>query len=106
MFELKEDLYINILMNVMEVSLIISVSNVIGRYAGKRIVGIFAVLSYASMCAYLFHRTLYKVFKMIFADSEGNIPLYIAPIMVLSLFCVAYIIQKGYDELTNRIKIV
>ena len=63
-----------------------------------------SVLSYASFCAYLFHReiiwTLFRFFKPI-----GFFPLFFEVLLVgvpLSFFC-AYLIQKYYDMLLAHI---
>lgn len=69
----------------------------------KPAMAIFNFLSYAGLCTYLFHRHIYKVFKVVFSNSNGIIPLYIAPFMVIGAFLISGIIQKVYDKLTNKI---
>lgn len=63
-----------------------------------------SILSYASFCAYLFHREIIWVLFMLYKPN-GFMPLFFEVLIIgvpLSFFC-AYYIQKNYDMLVMRI---
>lgn len=57
-----------------------------------------AFLSYASFCAYLFHRPIYKIMLDLYHPETARFEfIYLTLICVPTLFLTAWIIQKGYD---------
>lgn len=70
----------------------------------KRAITFFNWLSYSSLCTYLFHRHIYKLFQICLADDNGTVPLIAAPFMVVSAFFISGIIQRIYDKITCKIK--
>lgn len=96
---------IGLLRLLLGVSIILSLSCIIGKrlLAGGWVCNLFGLLSYASLSAYLFHRHVFKCFKMIFANEEGIIPVWYAPIMVVGVFAIAYFLQKNYDWILNKL---
>lgn len=86
------------------VSIILSLSCIIGKSVlGGGLCKLFGLLSYASLSAYLFHRHIFKCFKMIFANEDGIIPVLYAPIMIIGVFTIAYFLQYGYDLILNKL---
>lgn len=62
-------------------------------------------ISYSSMCAYLFHRHIYKAGQIIIGSDYFNV--WIAYIVVLpAIFVLSWLIQKSYDSFSKRIHIV
>jgi peptidoglycan/LPS O-acetylase OafA/YrhL len=67
-----------------------------GKWAGR--------LCYASFCAYLFHRHIYRILLLIFQPSSGGgTVLYLALVGVPLAFLVGFFIQSGYDRLVSRL---
>ncbi len=70
---------------------------------GRLFTGSVTALSYASFCAYLFHREVIWVMFHVFKP-QGSMPIFLYVLIVgvpLSFFC-AYWIQKGYDKLLEK----
>ncbi len=88
--------------NYIEVSaiviLICSITFIISALNNKKILFVFKGLSYVSMCAYMFHRVVYKVLKDDFFVSVNALSLEYVPIMVLVLLGVSFILQYSYDK--------
>lgn len=57
---------------------------------------------YASLCAYLYHRVIYKIFKFLFLEETSNIMWY-GPIMVFLCFIISFYIQYLYDIVLKKI---
>ena len=66
---------------------------------------VISYLSYASMCAYLFHREVYWMLMALYTPSSNDwyIILYLFFIGVPVTFFLSYYIQRGYDKLVSRI---
>lgn len=77
---------------------LLSVSAAIEGWCSERLKTFFLWMAYSSMCAYLFHRELYGVFKLIFANNDGYMSVWVCALMVIVLFVMSYIIQKVYDR--------
>lgn len=105
-FELPKGLFIHELINGFGVVSLIIVSNIIEKLSNDNVLSLFKKLAYASFMAYLLHRTLYKVFKVIFASNDGNIPVYIAPMMVAFLFVFSFFAQYYYDKTIKYLHLV
>ncbi len=81
----------------------ISISFWLYRPAMKPIV---SFVAYASMCAYLFHRPCYSVFRHLLGyveDGRAFIPLVWAPLTVIAVFVISYFIQFFYDKALVRL---
>lgn len=63
---------------------------------GKNILTAINLLSYASMCMYLFHRLIYGFIRDHFTEYFS---LYIAILVLFVVFLISYFIQKVYDQL-------
>jgi len=59
---------------------------------------ILLLVSYSSMCAYLFHRQVYYVLRYL-TGNEEYVPYGMIPIMIIVLFIVSFCIQKVYDSI-------
>jgi peptidoglycan/LPS O-acetylase OafA/YrhL len=69
-----------------------------GRWAGR--------LCYASFCAYLFHRHIYRILLLIFQPSSGGgTVLYLALVGVPMAFLTGYFVQSAYDRLVSRLSL-
>jgi len=88
----------NIILSIFGFICIMSISDYIKSYGNKVIIKILNKIAYASMTAYLFHRHIYKVFKILFGDKVGFLDWYWGGIMVAVVMFVAYIIQYIYDN--------
>lgn len=64
---------------------------------------ILLIVSYSSMCAYLFHRQVYYVLRYL-TGNEEYVPYGMIPIMIIVLFIVSFCIQKGYDCLLKSLQ--
>jgi peptidoglycan/LPS O-acetylase OafA/YrhL len=65
-----------------------------------------ARLCYASFCAYLFHRHIYRILLLIYQPaSGGGTVLYLALVGVPLAFLVGFCVQSGYDRLTSRLSL-
>ena len=66
---------------------------------------VISYLSYASMCAYLFHREVYWMLWARYTPPSNDwyIILYLFFIGVPVTFFLSYYIQRGYDKLVSRI---
>lgn len=77
----------------------------IGIYIARGISHILSIrptvekMSYASMCAYLFHRQIYNGVSFVMG---GGISVLIALIMAVLTFVIAYFLQKLYDFLMSN----
>lgn len=62
-------------------------------------------IAYASMCAYLFHRIIFKIFRdNIYWPQDGWIRLlYLALVCLPAILIAGYLIQYMYDKLMERI---
>lgn len=88
------------------ITALLSLSAIIEGVSCMTLKKLFFIISYASMCAYLFHRQLYSVFKQVVAGGNKNYLTYPeAILMVCFLFVVSYIIQKTYDKIANKLVI-
>jgi peptidoglycan/LPS O-acetylase OafA/YrhL len=69
-----------------------------GKWAGR--------LCYASFCAYLFHRHIYRILLLIFQPSSGGgTVLYLVLVGVPLVFLVGFCVQSGYDWLVSRLSL-
>jgi peptidoglycan/LPS O-acetylase OafA/YrhL len=69
-----------------------------GRWAGR--------LCYASFCAYLFHRHIYRILLLIFQPSSGGgTVLYLALVGVPMAFLTGFFVQSAYDRLVSRLSL-
>jgi peptidoglycan/LPS O-acetylase OafA/YrhL len=69
-----------------------------GNWAGR--------LSYASFCAYLFHRHIYRILLLIRRPSDdGGTVLYLVLVGVPLAFLVGFYVQSGYDRLVSRLSL-
>ena len=64
---------------------------------------VMAFVAYSSLCAYLYHRPIYRIFKTRLADENGLLSLCYTPLMVLTVIFVSWIIQRTYDGFVLRI---
>jgi peptidoglycan/LPS O-acetylase OafA/YrhL len=61
-------------------------------------------LCYASFCAYLFHRHIYRVLLLVFQPStNASTALYLALVGVPLAFSVGFFVQMAYDRLTSHL---
>ena len=81
--------------------LLIGLANFIS-YFTKRVDSYLALISYSSMAAYLFHRQISGLFKVILPPDIIT-PLTTTLVYVPIIFVCGYFIQKIYDLLINRI---
>ena len=65
---------------------------------------VFSRVSYCSMCAYLFHRHVYKSFTIFFKSSDG-MNVFLWPIMLVSILLIAFMIQKIYDSILKKMSV-
>ena len=88
------------------VFMILNTSFILGDKFSKnhnRIITIIGLVSYASMCAYLFHREIYEIMlKMYHPDNPYMVILYLFFIGVPIILFLSYYIQKLYDSLVNK----
>ena len=82
-------------------AMILGVGNIISNFLGEKVKSFITVISYACMCAYLFHRPIYEAFQRVFENEQGTMPIYLIPIMIITLFIISYYIQKAYDKVIN-----
>jgi peptidoglycan/LPS O-acetylase OafA/YrhL len=69
-----------------------------GKWAGR--------LCYASFCAYLFHRHIYRILLLICQPSSGGgTVLYLALVGVPMAFLVGFCVQSAYDRLVSRLSL-
>lgn len=59
---------------------------------------VFSYISYASMCAYLFHRLFYWFFGCFVRNPKGYIDVIWIPAIVVLILFISYIIQRVYDK--------
>ena len=85
------------------VGVIFILSSYFERIGSEKTNKFFTILSYSSMCAYLFHRQIYGVIAFVCKKTVGFVPLYIAPVMILILFIISFFIQHYYDKIINII---
>lgn len=65
------------------------------KYFNKNaLLWVIQMISYSSLCAYLFHRQIIKLLLII------GVEVYFIPIIIFPIF---YIIQKSYDWMLNKI---
>lgn len=70
----------------------------------KRISKILSIISYSSLCIFLFHRPFYAT---IVHFSEGKLPIAVAyGVLFPGLILLSYIAQKGYDLIIKRLKMI
>jgi len=62
-------------------------------------------VAYGSMCAYLFHRQLYKLFRVVL-DKGNGIDVMWSPVMICSLVLISYVLQKIYDIALGKVNSV
>ena len=60
----------------------------------------FTMLSYCSLCAYLFHRHIYKL--LVLCTDEKQVSVTMAFVMLLSVLIISYYIQKSYDIMLDK----
>ena len=65
----------------------------------KYCINIFSLVSFASMCAYLFHRQIYAVFKVLFSNEYCSLPYWCLPLMIISVLIISYYIQFLYNKI-------
>lgn len=83
---------------------IISMSVAISRLCKGQLCKDLAFLgSYISLSAYLFHRHVFKIFRIVFGDNDGIMPVWLWPIIIITVFVVSYIIQRLYDGMVDKI---
>lgn len=83
---------------------IISASSIIDGIINDMIRKFFVFLSYSSMSAYLFHRQIHGSFlKALGYSKESLLEGYWYLVIIITVFVVAYFIQKIYDRLIERI---
>lgn len=58
-------------------------------------------ISFASMFAYLFHRQIYAIFKILFSDNNMELPIWCFPLMLVSVFLFSYLAQNFYNKYIN-----
>ena len=66
----------------------------------SNIESVVSFVAYASMCAYLFHRPCYSIFRHLLGyivDGRAYIPLAWAPLIVITIFVISFSIQYLYD---------
>lgn len=64
---------------------------------------VMAFVSYSSLCAYLYHRPIYRIFWSHLANESGVISLYYVPLMVLTVIVVSWAVQSVYDKYIMRV---
>ena len=94
---LVRDLYIEVLLNVCGVVMLVGFTNILESEVGEKTKGFFSWMSYASLAAYLIHNLFFGFFKAVCMKSVGDIPVYMAPLMLTVVFAVAYFLQRVYD---------
>lgn len=78
-----------------EISVLIVVAEISKLITTQRTEKIFGVLSYSSMCAYLFHRQFYGALQILF----GNFTWWCTYLIVVPLFLlISFLLQTCYDK--------
>lgn len=87
------------------VGMIFIISSWIEAIGSSRMNKTFTLISYSSMCAYLFHRQVYGVIAFVSKRVFGFVTLSLAPIMIIVILVAAYFVQKYYDIIINKLNI-
>ncbi len=87
------------------VGMIFIISSWIEAIGNSRMNKTFTLISYSSMCAYLFHRQVYGVIAFVSKRVFGFVPLSLAPIMIIVILVAAYFVQNYYDIIINKLNI-
>lgn len=70
----------------------------------RKISKILSIISYSSLCIFLFHRPFYATISYFW---KGELPLIVAYGMLLpSLILLSFMVQKGYDLMVKKLKII
>ena len=87
------------------VFMILNISYILGDKASKnsRFISVIGLASYASMCAYLFHRECYEIMlKVYYPENPYMVLTYLFFIGVPLVLILSYYIQKLYDSIVNK----
>jgi len=80
---------------------IILVSRIIETWL-PQVVSLLVKVSYGSMAAFLFHRQVYGVLKILLKDS-GISPVTTSLIFLPTIFILSFYVQQGYDFIINKL---
>lgn len=70
----------------------------------REISKILSIISYSSLCIFLFHRPFYAAISYFW---EGKLPITVAyGVMLPSLILLSFIVQKGYDLMLKKLKMI
>lgn len=100
------DNYIECIVNIFSgILLFLYIAYFLSKIQSQFFFRIISQISYASMCAYLFHRHFYKIGRFLFED--GCFPIWFAfLIMVPIVFISSFYLQKFYDYSLKRVELL
>lgn len=75
---------------------------IVEKITFKGLEKIISILSFSSLCAYLFHRQIYGIISKASKLWLGDIYFWEIPIMLGVLFVVSYYMQRCYEKIMNK----
>lgn len=86
---------LNIVLLIIGCLVISSLAEILKVIGKTRMCNLFEKISYASLCAYLFHRQIFKVAGNVLRDENGLIAVYYWPVFIVLVLFASFYIQKA-----------